>query len=108
MKISLFFDTSGLVCLFKSIWDFFFVLGVHPDSYKSELAHDPQIKAKLKLSFSFTRQPEPGPHKKRPLHEYIKTNLNRGEITLFVSEMDYLKEHPEDVQWLKEDRKSVV
>lgn len=55
MKKSLFFCTSGLVCPFKPIWDLFFVLGVHSDSYKSELAHDPQIKAKFKSSFSFTR-----------------------------------------------------
>ncbi|KAK2765339.1 hypothetical protein FQN54_008185 [Arachnomyces sp. PD_36] len=66
-----------------------------------ELARDPRVLAKLKTDFSFTR--ESTPRKKRPLREKIKEKLYRDELILFVSEMNYLREHPEDIQWLKDN-----
>jgi hypothetical protein len=66
-----------------------------------QLAHDPQIQAKLKADFSFNW--EQTPRKKRSLRETIKISLYRDELILFVREVDYLTEHPEDIQWLKDN-----
>ncbi|PGH23180.1 hypothetical protein AJ80_02710 [Polytolypa hystricis UAMH7299] len=63
-----------------------------------QLAQDPMIQTKLKEDFSFTWQPSE--RKERPRREIVKAKLY-SDTTLSNFDMDYMRENPEDLQWLK-------
>lgn len=66
-----------------------------------QLATDPEIQAKLKEEVPFTWQPSKREKPKLPIPKLIKSRLYCEEY-IPISEMDYMREHPEDVKWLKD------
>jgi hypothetical protein len=64
-----------------------------------QLAQDPIIHAKLKEDFPFTYRPDPQ-RAKRPIREIVKSRLYCDD-NLPNSNMEFMREHPEDMQWLK-------
>lgn len=64
----------------------------------SQLAQDPMIWAKLKEHFPFTW--EPSQREKHLRREIIKSKLY-CDATLSDFDLEFMREHPEDMQWLK-------
>ncbi|KAI9740965.1 MAG: hypothetical protein M1818_004571 [Claussenomyces sp. TS43310] len=65
-----------------------------------QLAKNPKIQAKLKHDVPFTRQPSKHCGEKRPMREVLKQRLYCADH-LRREEIDYIREHPEDAEWLK-------
>ncbi|KAF2105731.1 hypothetical protein BDV96DRAFT_655306 [Lophiotrema nucula] len=65
-----------------------------------QLATDPEIQAKLKEEVPFTWKPSKRERSDVPIPRLVKSRLAYEE-NLRSSEMDYMREHPEDAQWLK-------
>ncbi|KAH8817338.1 hypothetical protein F5884DRAFT_830412 [Xylogone sp. PMI_703] len=63
------------------------------------LAADPKIQAGLK-DFHFTRQPKKREELEVPIPRLVKSRLYYEEH-LSDSEMDHMRKHPEDMEWLK-------
>ncbi|KAB8223942.1 hypothetical protein BDV33DRAFT_199989 [Aspergillus novoparasiticus] len=71
------------------------------ESLKSlpQLAKDPKIQAKLKedVPFTYRRRLK---REKPPIRKLVKSRLYCEE-NLLISEMDHMRESPEDLEWLK-------
>ncbi|KND87598.1 hypothetical protein TOPH_07717 [Tolypocladium ophioglossoides CBS 100239] len=68
-------------------------------SRREKLSKDPKIQAKLK-GVPFTYQPKDPNRVKAPIRRLVKERLYCDE-SFWPEEMDYMREHPEDLQWLK-------
>ncbi|KAH8762226.1 hypothetical protein F5882DRAFT_383933 [Hyaloscypha sp. PMI_1271] len=72
-----------------------------------QLAKDPEIQAKLKTDVPFTRQPSERekPPIRAPRGGPDSTTLVKSRLCceedIPISEVDYIRAHPEDVEWLK-------
>ncbi|KAF2785783.1 hypothetical protein K505DRAFT_290765 [Melanomma pulvis-pyrius CBS 109.77] len=64
------------------------------------LATDPEIQAKLKEDLPFTRQRSKREKREVPIRRLVKSRLHYEEY-IKRSETDYMREHPEDIMWLK-------
>ncbi|KND87594.1 hypothetical protein TOPH_07718 [Tolypocladium ophioglossoides CBS 100239] len=64
-----------------------------------QLAKDPKIQARLKGT-PFTWQPKDPNRAKTPIRRLIKESLYCDE-DISSTDLDYMREHPEDLQWLK-------
>ncbi|PWY87218.1 hypothetical protein BO94DRAFT_624399 [Aspergillus sclerotioniger CBS 115572] len=71
---------------------------------KPELAQHPRVLRKLKKYYPFTRKPRPHnpEHCPRPRRHSIKKMLER-DANLNRTDLQHLREHPEDIKWLKEN-----
>ncbi|KAK2865076.1 hypothetical protein FQN49_003936 [Arthroderma sp. PD_2] len=65
------------------------------------LAQEPAIQEMLKTDFSFTWKPRPK-REPRPVRKNIKYRLYSDD-GIPTEELKYIRDHPEDMQWLKEN-----
>lgn len=64
-----------------------------------QLAKDPEVQAKLIKYAPFTPQPSEN-REPRPIRRLIKSRLY-DDSGLPNEEIEYMREHPEDLEWLK-------
>lgn len=65
---------------------------------RPELLQLKEVQAELK-QVPFT-EPPPGPYKRDPIREIVRIRL-RKDMKIPAREIKYMKEHPEDMEWLE-------